>query len=324
MINKNNTLNFVYCFDSNYDSQAFSSIISLLDNVNEKIHIFIIHNSYKNTNKFPKKILNHENLNTIEIYKFEDESIHFPNLDKAHISEATYYRLFFEYYLPDNIDLVTYVDADMICVNNPLIELRKNIENLKHSEYILSAKTEILKNESEESLAILKKNSFFELYWPFERLSINKKYFNAGFMVIDLKKWRNTKFTERLLRKMKEIDNEIVAWDQDVLNAELNGRYVELNKSFSYYMGHYKDTVKGIYFLHFSGSKKPWSTEGVFDLASKYYHNNYSKVHKQNYHIVHNWKTHSVKQFFKALLTLNLFKLDKPLNYILEFIKSFK
>ena len=48
----------------------------------------------------------------------------------------------------------------MICVNNPLTELRKNIENLKHSEYILSAKTEILKNESEESLAILKKNSF--------------------------------------------------------------------------------------------------------------------------------------------------------------------
>ena len=72
----------------------------------------------------------------------------------------------------------------MICVNN-LIELRKNIENLKHSEYILSAKTEILKNESEESLAILKIH--FQLYWPFERLSINKKYFNAGFMVIDLK-----------------------------------------------------------------------------------------------------------------------------------------
>ena len=78
-------------------------------------------------------------------------------IDKAHISEATYYRLF-EYYLPDNIDLVTYIDADMI-VNNPLTELRKNIENLKHSEYILSAKTEILKNES-ESLAILKKIHF--------------------------------------------------------------------------------------------------------------------------------------------------------------------
>ena len=34
-------------------------------------------------------------------------------------------------------------------------------------------------------------------------------------------------------------------------NAEPNGSYVELNKSFNYYMGHYKDTVKGIYFLHF-------------------------------------------------------------------------
>ena len=61
----------------------------------------------------------------------------------------------------------------MICVNNPLIELRKNIENLKHSEYILSAKTEIL-NESEESLAILKKNSFFELYCPLKSSLLTK------------------------------------------------------------------------------------------------------------------------------------------------------
>ena len=70
------------------------------------------------------------------------------------------------------------------------------------------------------------------------------------------------------------------------------------NKSFNYYMGHYKDTVKGIYFYTFL-EVKPWSTEGVFDLASKYYHKNYSKVHKQNYHIVHNWKTHSVINYLK-------------------------
>ena len=36
-------LNFLYCFDQNYNIQALVSIYSLLENITEKINIHIIH-----------------------------------------------------------------------------------------------------------------------------------------------------------------------------------------------------------------------------------------------------------------------------------------
>ena len=40
-------INLLYCFDDNYNYQAFSSIISILDKVNEDINIFVIHKNKK-------------------------------------------------------------------------------------------------------------------------------------------------------------------------------------------------------------------------------------------------------------------------------------
>ena len=65
-------MNFLYCFDENYNKQAFTSIISLLDNVHEKINIFVIHNKKLINNEIPNKILNHQNLNMINLYEFNN------------------------------------------------------------------------------------------------------------------------------------------------------------------------------------------------------------------------------------------------------------
>ena len=40
---KNSEFNFVYCIDNNFTKQAMTSLISLLNCINEKINIFIIH-----------------------------------------------------------------------------------------------------------------------------------------------------------------------------------------------------------------------------------------------------------------------------------------
>ena len=43
-------LNFLYCFDNGYNIQAQCSIYSLLENVDEKINIFIIHKNKNDSN----------------------------------------------------------------------------------------------------------------------------------------------------------------------------------------------------------------------------------------------------------------------------------
>ena len=67
-------LNFVYCFDENYNSQALTSINSLTHHATEKINLFIIH---ENPETFNDSIINKENLECLNIYQIVDEDIDF-------------------------------------------------------------------------------------------------------------------------------------------------------------------------------------------------------------------------------------------------------
>ena len=53
---------FLYCFDNNYIKQSFTSIFSVLENVDKKITLHLISNLSEKNIKVPKKIQNHKYL----------------------------------------------------------------------------------------------------------------------------------------------------------------------------------------------------------------------------------------------------------------------
>ena len=59
------TINLLYCFDKNYNYQAFSSIISFLDQSDSELNIYIIHKNLADLENIPKNILSHKNLKTL-------------------------------------------------------------------------------------------------------------------------------------------------------------------------------------------------------------------------------------------------------------------
>ena len=65
----------------------------------------------------------------------------------AHVSEATYYRLFCSDYLPDDIETILYIDADIICISNPINLIKNNIQALLSSNKVISSKNRIDKIE---------------------------------------------------------------------------------------------------------------------------------------------------------------------------------
>ena len=103
-------LSFIYCLDENYNHQLSVSLLSLLENIDEKLSIYIIHKSESNSNFLPEKIKCHRNIDTISVFKFFKNIENFPKLNKAHVSEATYYRLFINEYLPKEIDFLLFLD----------------------------------------------------------------------------------------------------------------------------------------------------------------------------------------------------------------------
>jgi len=298
-------INFLYCFDSNYNIQAFTSIISLLTNTSKKINIYVIHNEDNFYSQVPEKILNHKNLSSLTSYQFNDYKHDFPNINNVHISVATYFRLFIQNYLPKNEKVFVFLDPDVVCIQDPVKEIQNTIKKLNNSEFTIAAKTEHISGE--------------------ERINVTDKYFNAGVMVIDFQKWQKKDFHERLINKLKDLKNNIVHWDQDVLNSMLNGNYLELGGVLNFKAATKisKKSKAEVVFIHYIGSHKPWLTSGVFQKDANYYHLNFRNISKDNFHILHKWKLKSMIDFLIAIFTLKIIRLNKPLVFIFEFVISF-
>ena len=146
--------------------------------------MYIIHND-PTTFKI-QKIINHKNLDIFKIYKFKnDKKIDFPNLNNSHVSEATYYRLFIDEYLPQNLDKIVYLDADVICNENPINILNQKFEEITDLKYAIGVFTTPITKAKDPEI--------------FNRLQISSKYFNAGVMMIDLKMWNEKNISENLL-----------------------------------------------------------------------------------------------------------------------------
>jgi lipopolysaccharide biosynthesis glycosyltransferase len=160
----------------------------------------------------------------------------------------------------------------------------------------------------------------------FQRLSMqNDRYFNAGVMIINYKEWKVQEITKKLLNKMTQLNQKIVFWDQDVLNSLFDGKFLELNNNLNYNLRlTEKNSNKKIpkkvqdemILIHYSGSFKPWTVRGAYNVNSYYYHNVFKEINGKAYHIVSKWRLGSLKQFIKGILKLNIIFIKRPLSFI--------
>ena len=312
MIKSNPSFEYLYCFDDNFNKQAFTSIISLLDNVKKPIVINVIHPNQFVYDKVPDLINKHINLKKINFFLFKNSGYQFPNLLDNHVSEATYYRLFIDKYLENNIENIVYIDADMICIDDPTNIIEDKIGYLNQNDQLISVKTELEYKYSDSDI--------------FKRLELRENYFNAGFMIINFKKWINDKVGEKLLEIMKDNYSKIVFWDQDILNLYVNGTFLELDEKLNYSAQNLMENNihDEKYIIHYVGSKKPWLTSGAFDISSEFYHTNFRKLYSSSYHVEHKWKIASLKELFLAIIKFKIFKINNPLLYIKDFIISLR
>jgi len=309
----------LYCFDENYNTQGFSSIYSLLNKSSIKLNINIIHKSISDVNLLPKQILNHKNLNNINVYKFINKGYDFPNINGSHVSEATYYRLFIEDYLPNSIQQFVYMDADIVCVNDPSPDIEIEVNKLKTSDKVISCKTELYFNENNEAFNRLKMNS--------------NEYFNAGLMVIDLKKWRDQRIKLGILDLLQEEYNNLKYWDQDLLNCFFDGKYIKLDEKFNkvidlaaYEYTNFsisnKDFKKNAIFVHYAGSHKPWNINGILCNLSEIYQQNFRDLFGSKYHITHKMKRLSIYYLIRSFINFSFFKSKYPVWLLYCFVQS--
>lgn len=307
-------LNLLYCFDKNYNIQSIVSIDSICRNIKDfEINIYIIHDEPETFEIHKRYLYKYENLNKIEVIKFNQDTLNFPNLINKHVSAATYFRLFITEFIPSDINFIIYLDSDVFCFNNPLKKIIDTFDQMKKNKKTIAASTEIIK-----------KNKNHDLFLNLELIQNN--YFNAGVMLIDYQKWqRETSISEfNVLLEMYK--DKIIFWDQDILNKKFDGNYFELDEKLNYRKitnNNIEDSLQENYFIHFVGNNKPWTIEAGCDNVSKIYFENYKKIYGKKYHFKNkDSKLKSISALFKNIFSFNFLNANYPISYIAESLKT--
>lgn len=309
-------LNFVYCFDDNFNLQALTSIKSLLNKITKKANIFIIHKNIESFKKMSSFISDHEKLSSLHIYQFDSAKVNLPRI-KSHVSEATYYRLFISQYLPKNIEFLVYLDADIVSVNDPTSKLLETFSEIKSDGNIIAAKIETTREQE-------------EIFFNTLDLKSDLK-FNAGVLVINFNAWIEEEVESDLLKILNLRHNEIFDYDQEVLNIYFDGQFTKLDENLNYQAiggqdeNLYSFIEKNVNFLHYLGKGKPWNVDNYLFSTSKFYQKEFNKLGFHKPHLVFPKNISMLKKFLKLVFSSDFKNYESRFKFIkYSFISFFK
>ena len=254
------TIPIIFAIDNNVVMQCGVTITSLLYNAKPDTHysIYILCN---------KKQLNVENRNLLLLafknnekctISFVDVGNNYDNSDikvNDHITHATYYRLAIPILFPQ-YEKVIYADIDMIFQQDLAYIYENSIRNNELVAAVLD-------------LAIDDKY-YFDSHLPNNIGKTVYDYFNAGFLIMNLKLMRNENIPELFNSHLHiKYDQN----DQDILNIVCKGRVQLLPSKYNFQLNHYSNymwnrTQSDIDFaplfkvgtLHYTFRNKPWNS----------------------------------------------------------------
>lgn len=239
----------VFATDSGYWNHTIVAAFSLLSNLDScNYYVYII------CDDVPSRISRHLRWmsqrfprSTIQTLVLNHQQIVSTYLVRDHLTSATYYRFFVDRLLPNNVDLVLYLDSDTI-VNRSL----DSLFNYDLQDCVVAAVPEI---DSQSDIVRL-------------NLPNHPGYFNAGVLLINLQAWRVLQITDQLLEICSNRPDQLTWPSQDPLNLILKDLWTPLPSIYNYNHG-YSALVPARRakprpaIIHFSGTPKPWTLGGL-------------------------------------------------------------
>jgi lipopolysaccharide biosynthesis glycosyltransferase len=233
----------VYTIDEKFIPHFTTSATSLLSYNASSIRTIYLVVNFEPNKKLTKAInfLKSEFLIEMIVLEVKKTDISHLKISKGdHVTQITYARLLISKILPPNVEKVLYLDSDTVVIQSLNELFTQSFEN----KYLMAVN---------------------ELDWGAdggpgslrEKNLIGEDYFNAGVMLIDLKRWRDESIADRLLEIAIKYHQELTYWDQDVLNIVFKDKWKDVDKSFNAFR-----LVNIVYprpaVIHYAGVIKPW------------------------------------------------------------------
>ncbi|WP_394900867.1 glycosyltransferase family 8 protein [Bacteroides xylanisolvens] len=260
--------NIICGIDDQYYQHCGAMLVSLFESNADEITVYVLslELSRKSKNLLKELVDSYQK----QIYFIDIPSelvLDLPMKSTDYPSLATYLRLFIPRLLPLEVEKALYVDSDII--------FKKNISLLYDSDITNCALAGMEDAPNKNAL---------RLDFPESDL-----YFNAGFILLNIKYLRDIDFTSMAMSYIKDHREKILLHDQDILNALLHGKVLFLPIQWNMldcfykqppfiaekYMDELQRNLDSPAVIHFSGPLKPWHHGCPHPLRKEYF--KYSK-----------------------------------------------
>ena len=267
-----NKINIVFASDNNYAQHTAVAMASVLVNtkVPQKIQFYLIDDEIQQENK-EKITKTVQNLGgNIEFIKIKNSKLEDCYVS-GELSRASYFRLDIANILGESIEKIIYLDCDLLVYDD--IEKMWQLD-MGGKPVAATCDLGIMASARVRK----QKNKFIGL--PFDA-----PYFNAGVLIMDLKKWRDGNYAEAIIALATQ--NKYPNHDQDALNKFFMNNWQEIPLRW--------DVIPPVFNLflkilnkpdlrkkaieaklnpaifHFAGGYKPWEYEIHDGFNDKYY-----------------------------------------------------
>ena len=267
-----NKINIVFASDDNYAQHTAVAMASVLVNtkVPQKIQFYLIDDEIqqKNKEKVTKTV---QNLGgNIEFIKIKNSKLEDCYVS-GELSRASYFRLDIANILGESIEKIIYLDCDLLVYDD--IEKMWQLD-MGGKPVAATCDLGIMASARVRK----QKNKFIGL--PFDA-----PYFNAGVLMMDLKKWRDGNYAEAIIALATQ--NKYPNHDQDALNKFFMNNWQEIPLRWDVIPPVFNLFLKIVTkpdlrkkaieaklnpaIFHYAGGYKPWEYEIHNGFNEKYY-----------------------------------------------------
>ena len=265
-------INIIYTLNDKFVPQVAAGICSVCENnKSAKITFYLISDGIteQNQQKLRDFVKTYgQDANIIEIGDLS-KYIDF-DFDTTGWNSIVLARLVLDKLLPNTVDRILYLDGDTI-VRGDL----RDLYDIDMGKSVIGASIEPTASRKHKAA-----------------LDIEGLYYNAGVLLIDLKKWRKEKTGQRILDYYAEHGGKLFANDQDAINGALKGEIYTLAPKYNFcniYMQYpyrylkklvapteyfspteFEDSIKNPVIIHYLGEERPWRESNTHKYRADY------------------------------------------------------
>ena len=228
--------------DNNYAPFVATTIAGICVNTSSDVDFYVLDGGITEENKEKIKELNAQFKNfSVEFLRVDVDKYFKDFVCPAQFTKSTYNRFLLPRLKPE-IGKILYLDSDIV-VNGDI----KELFDIDLGRYLMAAVPE---NCSADPVIL-------ECY---NRLGLSKghKYFNAGVMLLDNKKWIENGIDKKLFETELQYRDRILWADQDVLNVVFDNNYKPLDEKYNW-MTHKNSSNPDALIRHYNTYIKPWN-----------------------------------------------------------------